>query len=68
MAVLRDDLGASQFGARALNFLDFHAYGAPEFFGKKDFVASKHWVSYMDNVYQTSFYPKELNVRFASSL
>ena len=38
-----------QIGAHNLSFWDFKACGSPEFFRKKDHIASRGWIGDMEN-------------------
>lgn len=41
---------------------------ATKFFGKKDYIASRHWLVDFLNAFRISFYPKVSKVIFASCL
>ena len=74
MEVLEERLGSIHFemvalvGARTLTFRDFRPCGAPEFFGEKDPISSRHWLADVANAYHTSSCIKEAKVRLASCL
>ena len=53
-------------GDHTLSFHDFHACGAPEFFGEKDPISSKRWLVDIMNAFQIRFFPEGSKVRFAS--
>ena len=45
----RAEIVVGQIGARAPSFREFKACVAPEFFGAKDPIASRQWITDMEN-------------------
>ena len=64
----RAEIATRQIGARTSSSREFKAYGAPEFFRSKDLIASRHWISDMENAQQTTFCLEGEKVVFASYL
>ena len=55
-------------GTCSLTFREFCACGAPEFFGKKDPIASRWWIADIGNAFWSSLFLEEVKVRLASCL
>ena len=69
MADRDNGAGSSQHGqSRMVNYKDFSACQPPIFEGKKDPVASTHWISEIEGAFRTSFCSVEVKVRFAVNL
>ncbi|KAL7585243.1 hypothetical protein Lser_V15G45405 [Lactuca serriola] len=58
----------AMIGACSLMFCKFRACRAPDFFGKKDPIASIRWLEDISNSFRSSLYPEEAKVRLASYL
>ena len=55
-------------GARSLNFREICSCGAPEFFGKKEYIASIRWLAHIRNAFWSSVCHEEVKVRLLSCL
>ena len=64
LRTFRDDIVARQIGARTPSFREFKDCGAPNFFRVNDSIASRRWITDMENAQQTSFCPEGEKVGF----
>lgn len=74
LEILDERLGAFRtkmmalLGARTLTFREFRAYGAPNYHGARDPIASSRWLADVANAFRTSKCPEGDKVRLASCL
>ena len=62
-------MGSSQSDqSRVVNYKDLSACQPPIFEGKKDPIASTHWISEVEGAFRTSFCTAEVKVRSAVNL
>lgn len=62
------ELVVGQLWDHTLTFKDFHVCKDPEFFEKKDPVASMYWIVDIECAFQTNFSPEGSKTKFATCL